>query len=228
MDCLRMRDYIIRFYSQNNNSCVYINYWLNKLVRTVYRKNTSIFDIFRYYMNQESKLKPDNPCTHKINYMDEYTYQNIQQLYFMYDQYKHFKNNGKAGCHRAVKCAETYNKIVGDCHKLGKGENCKVLENFKTDFENNEIISKEQCSQKIPKLVIPANSFIPPQVSSDRKDSEEQATSSDALQKGELETHSTPHSYTPLGSLIPILVFSALIGIMILTLILYKVSHNSN
>ncbi|SBT72917.1 Plasmodium vivax Vir protein/Plasmodium variant antigen protein Cir/Yir/Bir, putative [Plasmodium ovale] len=237
-DCLRMRDYILRFYSKNNNCCVYMNYWLNKLVRTAYKRNTSIFDIFRNYMNQEIKLKPDNPCTYKINYMDEYTYQNIYQLYFMYDQYKHFKKNGKAGCHQAVKCAETYNKIVGDCHKLGKGKNCKVLENFKTDFENNEIISKEQCNQKIPKLLIPANSFIPPQVPSDRRDSEEQDASvhvagtldasSDTLQKGELETHSTPHSYTPLGSVIPIIIFSAFSGIMILILILYKFTPFGN
>ncbi|SBT55971.1 PIR Superfamily Protein [Plasmodium ovale wallikeri] len=238
-DCLRLKKYLISLNSKktclNNNCCVYINHWLNTIVRNSYKSNSNIFDIYNNYMNHESNSDVKILCS-KLNYMTEDIYEKSKELHSIYEYYSNLKEYGKSFCNYAKKCAETYNVITRNSKKLKNIEYYNALKGFKDVFEKDKLISEKQCGEDIPNLYLPEYHYTSAQKELTITDlhPEEHADFSPGIGsfdektgviKGEQEVQKneqTPHLPTSLGSLIPVPLFSALVGIPVLLLTLYR------
>ncbi|SBS91754.1 PIR Superfamily Protein [Plasmodium ovale curtisi] len=237
-DCLKLRKYLIRLNNKkpclNNNCCVYINHWLNKIVRNSYKSNSNIFDIYNTYMNHESNTDVKILCS-KLNYMTKDIYEKSTELHKMYHYYSNLKEYGKPLCNYAKKCAEIYNVITSNSEKLKNIEYYTVLKGFKDVFEKDKLISEKQCGGDIPNLYLPEYpntssqkeltiTGLHPEEHSDLLPVIGSFDENTNVIQGEKELDKNEHTHlsTSLGSLIPVSLFSALVGIPMLLLILYR------
>ncbi|GAB69674.1 hypothetical protein PCYB_004230, partial [Plasmodium cynomolgi strain B] len=153
-DCLRLKKYLIKFQNEDGckkeNCCQYINYLLNKAVRTYYKSNKSIFDIYIKYMNHESNSMIKNSWLPEINYMEIDKYNKIDKLYSVYKNcmFKNSKMHDSISCHYAKLCANSYNNIMYLNVKLDDTKFCKKLKELKVFLEENEPPLTSYCDLK--------------------------------------------------------------------------------
>ncbi|CAI7721770.1 PIR protein [Plasmodium vivax] len=159
LDCLRLSKYLNNFHSKGNckkqNCCQYINYLLNKRVRTDYKSKHTIFDIYNNYMNHENNSMIKNLCLTEINYMNQEKYNKIHELYNAYKMCKFYVSNKHDGmsCNRAKLCANEYNNIMTKYTKRDDTKFCKILKDLKDYLEQNEPISTGDCKWKFSDLL---------------------------------------------------------------------------
>ncbi|SBT01835.1 PIR Superfamily Protein, partial [Plasmodium ovale curtisi] len=158
MDCLRLKKYIMEFDNkepcQNKNCCAYINYMLNKGVRSYGNSHKSIFGYYISYINHHSNDQIKNICGPKIKHMNEGEYAKIEKLSNTYDLYKHFISyKYGTGCSIAKSCSRKYNDIIITYTHINDDKFCKALKDFKNEFEANEKISTGVCYSEIEILL---------------------------------------------------------------------------
>ncbi|SBT73666.1 Plasmodium vivax Vir protein, putative [Plasmodium ovale] len=242
-DCLRVRKYLKNFGSkgecQKKNCCLYINFYLNKLVREQYNSQSSIFDTYINYMNDISNTDIKSHCMSEIYYMDNHKYKKIKELYNAFYLYKIFSSKEHIPlCHSAKACATTYNKIITTYHELDDTKFCKALNDFKKVFEANVNISTRKCGDDIPKLLSYPDKCTKLQEVSEQGDTDFQQ------QDRSLQTRDTPtrslvkeeqqeipgmredHATLPgsSDSVLPITLFSSGISVLLILLSFYKLT----
>ncbi|SBS93881.1 PIR Superfamily Protein [Plasmodium ovale curtisi] len=240
-DCLRIRKYLKNFRSkeecQEKNCCLYINFFLNKLVREQYNSQRSIFDTYNNYMKDVSNTDIKSLCMSKINYMENHKYQKIKELYTAFALYKIFSSkNHTPLCYTAKSCANTYNKIITTYYELDDTKFCKALNDFKKVFEANVNISTRKCGDDIPNLLSYPDKCTNPQevLEHDDTDFEHQDRSlltRDTLKRSlareeqqQISGMREDHAMLPssLSSTLPITLFSSGISVLLILLSLYK------
>ncbi|SBS92686.1 PIR Superfamily Protein, partial [Plasmodium ovale curtisi] len=154
-DCLRLRKYLMTFGSkeecQTKNCCAYINYWLNYGIRNSYESQNSIFQFYTRYMNDNSNKDIKILCGSEIKDMGKDKYEKTKKLYDLYLVYKSLVSRQTSiTCSRANTCARKYNNIIAGYPDLNDIKFCKALNNFKTVFEDNKVISTNQCHATYP------------------------------------------------------------------------------
>ncbi|SBT56414.1 PIR Superfamily Protein [Plasmodium ovale wallikeri] len=135
-DCLKLRRYLINFNTKENcikkNCCQYINYFLNNTIRDQYSSDSSIFSIYKTYMNHDSNSNIKSLCGSEINYMELNKYEKTKNLYITYDLYKIFiSDNYGTLCSQANSCSKAYNNVKTLYPELNDTKFCKALVDFK-------------------------------------------------------------------------------------------------
>ncbi|SBT57544.1 PIR Superfamily Protein [Plasmodium ovale wallikeri] len=239
-DCLRLNKYLMEFGSkekcQTKNCCAYINYLLNYGIRNSYESQNSIFQFYTKYMNDNSNKDIKKLCGAEINNMDKDKYEKTKKLYGLYIVYKGLLSSQTSmTCSRANSCVSIYNNIIADYPDLNDIKFCKALNNFKTVFEDNKVISTNQCHAVHPNGFRLQNACIHPQEQS--RDTELHPQQSDGQAKKEeapgkqsfpeeqqtgKETEEQSSSYSSSGTTVPIAFFSSGIGALLILLSFYK------
>ncbi|SBT72629.1 Plasmodium vivax Vir protein, putative [Plasmodium ovale] len=239
-DCLRLRIYLLKFGSKEeckkNNCCAYINYSLNYGIRNFYKSQKSIFEFYTTYMNDNSNKDIKELCGSEIKDMDEDKYEKTEKLHSLYLIYKGFLSSQTStpSCSLAKSCANKYNNIISDYPNIDDTELCKVLNDFKTVFEKNPIITS-QCHELYRdelSLLDTCNNLqkqsrdtdSPPQQQDGRAEKEKESFTQSFLQaqptsREEKDQFSSPSSS---GSTLPIALFSSGIGVLLILLSSYK------
>ncbi|SCA60582.1 hypothetical protein, conserved, partial [Plasmodium vivax] len=157
---LRLRKYLRNFHDEkgckNKNCCPYINYVLNKIVRTNYNSNQAIFDIYNTYMNHDNNNKEIlNSCLTEIKYMDQDKYNKIHSLYGAYDICQSYISNydNITSCRLANSCAKAYKNIMTEYIKLNDTKFCKTLKELKVFLEKYEPSLTRNCSSSFSVLL---------------------------------------------------------------------------
>ncbi|SBS95751.1 PIR Superfamily Protein [Plasmodium ovale curtisi] len=239
-ECLRLKKYLMKFGSkeecQRNNCCAYINYSLNYGIRNFYKSQKYIFEFYSTYMNHDINQDIKKLCGSEIIEMHDEKYNKTKKLYDVYYLYKIFNTNtrGTQSCYLAKSCASKYNNIIIDYPNVDDTEFCKALNDFKTVFEKNAIISS-QCHALYPyelSLLDTCNHLqkqsrdtdLPPQQSDGQVKKEEVSGkhSFPEEQQTEWGTEKQFNSLSSSGSTLPIALFSSGIGILLILLSSYK------
>ncbi|SBS91075.1 PIR Superfamily Protein [Plasmodium ovale curtisi] len=239
-DCLRLRKYLMKFRSEEEckkkNCCAYVNYLLNDGIKNYYKSQKNIFEFYTRYINDNSNENIKKLCGSGIIDMHEEKYNKTKKLYNVYHLYKIFNTNKRftQSCSQAKSCAREYNNIIFDYPNLDDTEFCKVLNDFKTVFEKNTIISS-QCHALYPyelSLLDTCNhlqkqsrvtDLSPKQ--SDGQVKKEEAPGKQSFpveQQTEMETEKQSNSLSSSGSTLPIAFFSSGIGALLILLSFYK------
>ncbi|SBT02448.1 PIR Superfamily Protein, partial [Plasmodium ovale curtisi] len=151
-NCLRLKNYLIKYNDkencENNNCCGYINYMLNKSIKTLKKPHEPIFNFYISYINHYSNGQIKNLCASKINYMQVEKYKKTDQLYNAYEICRLFMANkhDTSTCSLAKSCANLYNNIFITHLELNDVKFCKALKNFKDVLESYKLKSKIKCS----------------------------------------------------------------------------------
>ncbi|SBT85152.1 PIR protein [Plasmodium ovale] len=238
-DCLRLRKYLMTFGSEEEckkkNCCAYVNYLLNDGIKNYYKSQKNIFEFYTKYMNHDINQDIKKLCGSEIIEMHDEKYNKTKKLYDVYYLYKIFNTSTQPtqSCFLAKSCASKYNYIISDYPNLDDTKFCKVLNDFKTVFENNTIISS-QCQALHPyELTLLDTCNHPQKQSRDTYLSSQQAEiekkeesfgkqSFSEEQRIEKETEKQSSSHSSSGSTIPIALFSSGIGILLILLSSYK------
>ncbi|SBT56391.1 PIR Superfamily Protein [Plasmodium ovale wallikeri] len=241
-DCLRLKIYLLKFGSkekcQKKNCCAYVNYLLNEGIKNYYGSQKSIFEFYTRYMNDNSNKDIKKLCGSEIIDMDEEKYNKTKELYSLYYLYKIFNTNTRLipECSHAKSCARKYNNIITDYPNRDDTEFCKALNDFKTVFENNTIISS-QCHALYPDELSLQDTCIHLQRQSKDIDLHPQQPGGEVeqgafgkksfpeAQKTDRETEKQSSSPSSSGSTLPIALFSSGIGILLILLSSYKFTH---
>ncbi|SBS92856.1 PIR Superfamily Protein [Plasmodium ovale curtisi] len=239
-DCLRLNKYLMEFGSkekcQTKNCCAYINYLLNYGIRNSYESQNSIFQFYTKYMNDNSNKDIKKLCGAEINNMDKDKYEKTKKLYGLYIVYKGLLSSQTSmTCSRANSCVSTYNNIIADYPDLNDIKFCKALNNFKTVFEDNKVISTNQCHAVHPNGFRLQNACIHLQEQSTDTDVSSLHTSEleekilESTEQLSLETQQTESviedqtsSPSSSGSTLPIAFFSSGVGALLILLSFYK------
>ncbi|SBT73484.1 PIR protein [Plasmodium ovale] len=241
MDCFRLKKYLMNFNKkeecQKKNCCQYINYLLNLFVRDNYSSDSSVFGVYKSYINHVSNDYIKSLCASEINYMEQDKYEQIKKLYNVYELYKYFinKNSGTPSCYYAKPCAQAYEKILTTNTNIEDTKFCKALKNFKILFEKNEHISENKCGTNVPSsLSYPDTCNKVQEESIQTALSPHQQTTKLEIQKPEtfltaqgeetIENKQDPTNPKSLGAVLPITLFSSGIGALFVLLSLYKYS----
>ncbi|SBT74283.1 Plasmodium vivax Vir protein, putative [Plasmodium ovale] len=239
-DCLRLRMYLLEFGTkeecQKKNCCSYINYLLNEGIIDYYKSQKSIFKYYTSYMNDESNDDIKQLCGSEINEMDEDKYEKTKKLYNVYFSYKFLISSKQftPSCPHVALCSNAYNNIISDYPNLNDTELCKVLNDFKTVFEKNSIISS-QCHALYPDELSLQDTCshlqkqskdidLPPQ-QPDGEVEQEGAFGKQSFpnaQQNDRETEMLSSSPSSSGSTLPIALFSSGIGALLILLSFYK------
>ncbi|SBT55352.1 PIR Superfamily Protein [Plasmodium ovale wallikeri] len=240
-NCLRIKNYLMKFNDkencQNNNCCEYINYILNKTIRTLEKRHEPIFNFYTSYINHYSNGQIKNLCASKINHLKEEKYNKTDQLYNAYEICRLFIDNkhDTSTCSLAKLCATSYNNIFIKNSELNDVKFCRALKNFKDVLEANNLTSKIKCSGENHNLM----SY--PESCTQLLENSEHSTSSMDQQDGILEEHvrsegpsgqqkekmveiradytTSPSSF---GTTLPISLFSSGMGGLLILLSFYK------
>ncbi|SBT51294.1 PIR Superfamily Protein [Plasmodium ovale wallikeri] len=240
-DCLKLRRYLINFNTKENcikkNCCQYINYFLNNTIRDQYSSDSSIFSIYKTYMNHDSNSNIKSLCGSEINYMELNKYEKTKNLYITYDLYKIFiSDNYGTLCSQANSCSKAYNNVKTLYPELNDTKFCKALVDFKKVFETNEHISTGKCHSQIENLL-----SYPDSCNNLLEESNKMTLSSGLGARGleaQVESGEQPHlqkgdkmeenpdditiSSGSLSSALPITLFSSGISVLLILLSLYK------
>ncbi|SBT55251.1 PIR Superfamily Protein [Plasmodium ovale wallikeri] len=239
-DCLRLRKYLLEFVNkegcQTKNCCAYVNYLLNSGIRSTYKSQKYIFKFYTKYMNHDVNQDIKKLCGHEIIDMHEEKYSKTKKLYDVYYLYKIFNTStrGTQSCYLAKSCASKYNNIITDYPNLDDTEFCKALNDFKTIFEKNTIISS-QCYALYPDelslldtcshLQRQSEYIDLPLQQPDGQVTKEAASGKQSFpeaQQTESVVEDQSSSSSSSGSTLPIALFSSGIGILLILLSSYK------
>ncbi|SBT53296.1 PIR Superfamily Protein [Plasmodium ovale wallikeri] len=241
-DSITLKRYLLHFNtteSCNKDNCYgYLNYWLNQKARKYSTSSNSILTLYSTYMNNDSELKQKNLCSSKIKHMSFDKYKKMDEIYKIYRSYKYYnlrKNHEQFSCSRANLCATEYNNILSKYPKIEDIKFCKVLENFKKEFEQNVLLPKKQCYPEIPNLVsykdkcinlksLPNGEDAHSQYKTNHEDPGEKSVESSYTQTQQI-IRSTEGNNMPSSSLdatLPIIPFGSVIGLLFILLSLYK------
>ncbi|KMZ76942.1 hypothetical protein PVIIG_06016 [Plasmodium vivax India VII] len=133
-------------------SCTYINYWLNKEVKTkkygvLYNKES--FEVIKKYADEYSKEKyknVHNTCKPYIEYIDSDKYQKMSRLYELYDFYSeldipnYIMNDSK--CETLGNLTRKHNEIIKDYED----------EEYTKNFDNDLIEKRMKIKDLIKNL----------------------------------------------------------------------------
>ncbi|SBT02707.1 PIR Superfamily Protein [Plasmodium ovale wallikeri] len=247
MDCLRLRKYLMHFGSndkcQNKNCCQYINYILNGRVRDDYNSKSSIFDIYKSYMNHNSNNEIKNLCMSEIKDMGTDIYEKSKNLYNLYKICELFISNKRLTplCSYAKPCSTIYNKIISEYPDIDDTKFCKVLKDFKRVFEEKVNLSTSICNSEIQNLFLLSvtcnhdeekadGSFAFSGSRSGMLDTQETYGESSHPPAPQTESDTEEHHILPssLGATIPITLFSSGISVLLILLSFYKFTPLGN
>ncbi|SBT84069.1 PIR protein [Plasmodium ovale] len=241
-DCITLKKYLLHFNSiescNNKNCCSYVNYWLNKKARTYNNAINSALKIYNKFIKDDNEFTQKNLCISKINDLNTDEYKKMEKLYKIYEHYKNYKLHKhivQVACGRAKSCAIEYNDILFNNPKIEDNKFCKVLEDFKKEFEKDVSPFKSQCTTEIPDL------FSYEEECNNLQWKPNEADASSRLQAGQMEMggitgeslntqtlktlsgkeehHIPPSSF---GATLPISLFSSGVGILLIFLSFYK------
>ncbi|SBT84327.1 PIR protein [Plasmodium ovale] len=241
---ITLKNYLLHFDTiescNNKNCCGYLNYWLNQKARSYNNASYSTLTIYNTYMQDDNELKQKNLCSSKIKYMNFDKYKKMDEIYKIYKSYKYYKiykshnSNVQLACLRANSCATEYNKILSSHTKIDDTKLCKVLEDFKKEFELNALLPKGQCKPEIPILYSYQDKCINLGRQENGADtfSKLQGHGEPGERKGEsaqtksqeLDTSAEDGSTSPsyFDATLPITLFSSGIGVIFILLSFYK------
>ncbi|SBT74244.1 Plasmodium vivax Vir protein, putative [Plasmodium ovale] len=180
----------------SSKCCSYFNYWLNYYIRNNSNNfGISNFGIYQKFLECDNETKTIDICTPYINLLQEERYEHIKELYDLYEaynSYKPHKNSPHMSCKFADFFVEKHNKIISKCHDKENIYMCNEIKNVRQLFKQERSTSTQSCDD-YPRVLLP----IP-------------------------NLDSVENEQTHLSSHVSIQVFSAVIGIIILCLSLYK------
>ncbi|SBT02684.1 PIR Superfamily Protein [Plasmodium ovale curtisi] len=186
---------------KNDHSCDncshfrYLNFWLNKEMKSNKMLNDNTIDLYNQFMKCDSDVKLMHKDKYDIYEIKYDSYKIIDELYDLYSQCEGFINyktrNTGTACAFAVACVEEYNDLVLNYIPKDKSNLLSELKYMNNFIQKNEVLTFQKCQESIPSL-----QPLP--------------------QK--------PQSLLPLSSLVPIPVVAAMAGVFPILLFLYKLT----
>ncbi|CAG9481974.1 unnamed protein product [Plasmodium vivax] len=152
------------FYEDHDECCKYINFWLNKEIKTNHSSlyNDSKFHTFKEFVTQFNKIKNNKSstrCLSNINYIEPETFEKLSKLYELYDYFTDSKLSFTRFAPKKTKC-QVFGHLIGD-HNRALADYQAIdpdlierLIDLKKLIENANIEIKEQCYYKKSQLHI--------------------------------------------------------------------------
>ncbi|SCA59932.1 Plasmodium vivax Vir protein, putative [Plasmodium vivax] len=150
-------------YYGNIQSCIYINYWLNKYIQkehnSIYNENT--FEFLKEFAHNYSKIKHSNElnsCKKYIRVLSTNESQKMEILYMLYDYYDKFMtsvqfNNLEQKCTNLGIIFHHYQNILSSHEKYK--DIISQLESLKNLILKIESKHNLRCSSTMSKIVFP-------------------------------------------------------------------------
>ncbi|VUZ99968.1 PIR protein [Plasmodium vivax] len=144
-------DYVFSSMHISDDYCRYVNYWLNKEVRSSYHLvNETNFDIFNNFLvnyNMNRFKDVNNSCYGYIKHLKDDVYDRMGILFYLYDKYNELKSftgpKDHVFCDRFTFLGKNYKTAVDD-HNDGK-DFLKKLKELKRSIEGNAWASDDKC-----------------------------------------------------------------------------------
>lgn len=161
--------------SCNNDSCYhYLNFWLNEEMKKLKILNDNTIGLYNTFMQCDPEVNSINKKYYKIHEIKNDAFEIIKELYELYYQYKGFitykTSNIVNACNFALACIEEYNELVFDYLHKDKSNLLNELKNIKQLFDQNGVLTIQNCNKSIPKLqplpqkpqsLLPLSSLVP-------------------------------------------------------------------
>ncbi|SBS90542.1 PIR Superfamily Protein, partial [Plasmodium ovale curtisi] len=159
-NCYILKNYLLNFKNDQDCShekcCSYMNYWLNKKIRK--NENNFVesdFDVYNKYIAFYNGRTAEKVCESNKFFISNNIYEEMKRLYTLYELYNTFKTtsaNKDKGCTELNTCVTHYNRILHYCKPNGDSDFCKALQNFKTKFSSENLVSISECKEKLGEL----------------------------------------------------------------------------
>ncbi|KMZ89614.1 hypothetical protein PVMG_06071 [Plasmodium vivax Mauritania I] len=115
--------------------CEYINYWLYDTLKD--KVSSSSSELLNEFYRKITKL---NDCKNYKKYINEEIYNELNELYKLYEHLIKYKNVSAPGqeknCDHAEEGAKLYELYVRNCRWVNNPDYCSSLEKFKNEYEN--------------------------------------------------------------------------------------------
>ncbi|SBT83175.1 PIR protein, partial [Plasmodium ovale] len=155
-NCYIIKKYLLNFISDescnNGKCCSYMNYWLNEKIRkNKISLDESYFEVYNKYIVYYNNGSNKKICQSNKFFISNNIYEEMKRLYTLYELYNTFKTtsaNKDKGCTELNTCVTHYNRILHYCKPNGDSDFCKALQNFKTKFSSENLVSLSECKEK--------------------------------------------------------------------------------
>ncbi|CAG9473102.1 unnamed protein product [Plasmodium vivax] len=138
--------------------CIYINYWIYDTLKLM--PNFSHRELLNNFYEKVKKL---DFCKPYRNSIDKRTYEELKELYNMYEPYVKFKKNssknGNGSCEGAQEFLELYEKYAGKCKRKHNNYFCWELIKFGVDYEQH-MTHATKCTDKMKQLTPIGNDIV--------------------------------------------------------------------
>ncbi|SBT84454.1 PIR protein [Plasmodium ovale] len=133
-----------------------MNYWLNEKIRkNKISLDESYFEVYNKYIVYYNNGSNKKICQSNKFFISNNIYEEMKRLYTLYELYNTFKTtsaNKDKGCTELNTCVTHYNRILHYCKPNGDSDFCKALQNFKTKFSSENLVSLSECKEKFGEL----------------------------------------------------------------------------
>ncbi|KMZ96419.1 hypothetical protein PVNG_05954 [Plasmodium vivax North Korean] len=138
--------------------CKYINYWIYDTLKSMPKFSHKKL-LNKFY----EKIKKLDFCKPYRNSIDKRTYDELKELYNMYEPYIKFKKksskNGNGSCEEAQKFLELYEKYAGKCKTKHNNHFCWELIKIGVDYEQH-MTHATKCTDKMKHLTPIGNDIV--------------------------------------------------------------------
>ncbi|VUZ99767.1 PIR protein [Plasmodium vivax] len=138
--------------------CKYINYWIYDTLKLMPK-----FSHRELLNNFYEKIDKLNFCKPYRNSIDKRTYDELKELYNMYEPYINFKKesseNGNGSCEDAEKFFELYEQYAGKCKPKHNTRFCWELIKIGVDYEHH-MTKATKCTDKMKRLTPIGNDIL--------------------------------------------------------------------
>ncbi|SCO65465.1 VIR protein [Plasmodium vivax] len=170
---------------RNNENSEYVNYWLNKELKSKNMLSTTAEEFYQKLINNDSSFDREKKLMNKMHYINEEHLKKMDILYELntiYNNIKSIYDNDKQKCiDYSNECVQKYTEAIIPCSTDKNTKYCDVLKAFKNKYKN--IDSTNLFGGCNAEYLLPLASL--------EEENEHNATVTDAgLVKSEVETRS--------------------------------------
>ncbi|CAI7718643.1 hypothetical protein, conserved [Plasmodium vivax] len=131
------------FMFDESQACSYVSYILSKEVQNkVHEYETKTFDVFQNFVNKYDKQSKINAniCSTSLLYVNSEMYEQMNNLYVLYDEYKKLISNNlfgeKSSCLAANLFLSQYNEYIGKYQPTNE-QYKKILDHFDNEIQRS-------------------------------------------------------------------------------------------
>ncbi|VUZ95554.1 PIR protein [Plasmodium vivax] len=137
--------------------CKYLSYWLYEKIENNDELTYNTLSLYQNFMqmNEHFPILEKNICNNYIEVISEDTYNELKELYGLFDELNNLQKNSHPQilqiCENATKCYTKYMSYKDTCHGNKKKNLRNELERFRREY-NSFIQNKASCNPQIKTL----------------------------------------------------------------------------